>query len=245
MATYLLAFVVSDYAYLEDKNSKPYQRAYSQPNKIEDTHYVLKAGVDIMKALEGYLNVGYSLPKMDQFGINQFAAGAMENWGLVTYRSPYFHWNEKTSTSSEQMTVASIVAHEYAHQWFGNLVSKFLKDGNGICNLTVFPSGVAQVTPKWWTYLWLNEGFATLYEHEAVELAYPEMRFSDLWSIWVVQTVFAVDSADTTRPMTHYAESPRGISALFDRVAYPKCEYMWLTQRKGPRQSVGLAGLSL
>lgn len=201
MPTYLLAFIISDYVYLEDSTVKPIQRAYSQPNKIEDSAYVLKAGVDIMKALEEYLNVDYSLAKMDQFGINQFAAGAMENWGLVTYRSPYFHWNEQTSTTMDQMNVASIVAHEYAHQWFGNLV-----------------------TPKWWTYLWLNEGFATLYEHEAVELAYPEMRFSDLWSLWVVQTVFAVDSADTTRPMTHYAESPAGISALFDRVAYPKCK---------------------
>lgn len=78
--------------------------------------------------------------------------------------------------------------------------------------------------------MWLNEGFATLYEHEAVDLAYPEMGFSDLWSTWVVQTVFAVDSADTTRPMTHYAESPREISNLFDRVAYPKCEQFRLVE---------------
>lgn len=131
MPTYLLAFIISDYTYLEDATVTPLQRAYSQPNRLEDSAYVLKAGVDIMKAFEDYLDVDYSLAKIDQFGINQFAAGAMENWGLVTYRSPYFHWNPETSTTLDQMNVASIVAHEYAHQWFGNLVRFYLKESLG------------------------------------------------------------------------------------------------------------------
>lgn len=124
MPTYLLAFIVSDYDFVEDAAATPIQRAYSEPPKKEDSRYVLKAGVDIMKKFEEYLNVKYSLPKMDQFAINQFSAGAMENWGLVTYRSPYFHYNNKTSPARDQMRIASIVAHEYAHQWFGNLVRR-------------------------------------------------------------------------------------------------------------------------
>lgn len=94
-----------------------------------------------------------------------------------------------------------IIAHEYAHQWFGN-----------------------HVTPTWWTYVWLNEGFATLFENYAVDWVFPEWKILDAFVPNVVQAVMVSDATENTRPMTHYVDSQRDISRLFDSVAYSKCK---------------------
>jgi aminopeptidase N len=102
----------------------------------------------------------------------------------------------------QKETVAAIVAHEYAHQWFGNIVS-----------------------PTWWEFIWLNEGFATLYEFFGADLSYPEFRFNDLMVVRILQSVFELDSYETTRPMNTYNESPAELRSLFDFVAYDKCKF--------------------
>lgn len=108
---------------------------------------ILDAGEKILDAIADYVSVEYNLPKMDQVAIPDFNPGAMENWGLVTYREERFFWNESVNTHTYKTALITVIAHEFGHQWFGNLVG-----------------------PSWWTYIWLNEGFANLFEHIGVDL---------------------------------------------------------------------------
>ncbi|XP_052888365.1 aminopeptidase N-like [Anopheles moucheti] len=200
MSVYLLAFMVSDFLYTE--NAEAAQRVYARPNAINQTQYALEAGVRILSVFDEYLGLPYStfMPKVDQTALTQFSAGAMENWGLCKYREEYLLYEPGVTTYRTQTAITTVIAHEYAHQWFGNVV-----------------------TNKWWSYLWLNEGFATLYEYMAADMAYPERQYRDLFNVQVLQRVLITDADESTRPMTF----SRGatfytIGSLFDNVAYSK-----------------------
>ena len=121
---------------------------------------------------------------------------------MIIIREPALLFDNAVSTYKQRVSIASIISHEYAHQWFGNLVS-----------------------PLWWDYIWLNEGFATLYENYATHLVYPDWEIMDLFRVNVMQSAFGPDGQENTRPMTYNASTPQQIQALFDRIAYPKCEY--------------------
>lgn len=108
-------------------------------------------------------------------------------------------FNPTINTYRNKKSVTTIIAHEFAHQWFGNLV-----------------------TPNWWDSLWLSEGFATVYEYYAAQLTYPEHRYWDLWNVEVVHNALGVDTKGYIRPMTSNAASPNEIAALFDTIAYAK-----------------------
>lgn len=110
-------------------------RVYASPAEVINTELALKDGPRILSAIENYLKTPYSFPKMDQIAIPDFNAGAMENWGLVTYREEALLWNETLHPYQRKLRIVTVIAHEFGHQWFGNAVS-----------------------PKWWSYLWLNEG---------------------------------------------------------------------------------------
>lgn len=117
------------------------------------------------------------------------------------FRERLLLYKENVSTTAEKQDIATIIAHEYAHQWFGNLV-----------------------TPEWWSYIWLNEGFATFFEYYLIDILEPSWRVMEQFNVETLQNALYVDSLDTTRPMTFDAGTPEEIDALFDDIAYAKGE---------------------
>ncbi len=125
---------------MESTQGKVPHRVFARPNAINQSSLILDAGVKILDAIGNYLGVDYSLPKMDQVAVPDFSAGAMENWGLVTYREARFFYDDAVTDYTLKTAIVTTIAHELGHQWFGNLIG-----------------------PRWWSVLWLNEGFANLF----------------------------------------------------------------------------------
>lgn len=120
---------------------------------------------------------------------------------MVTYREALLLFNKDRSTTGNREDVTTVIAHEFTHQWMGNLVS-----------------------PAWWNYLWLNEGFAALYENYILDFVFKGERWVDTFITDTVQPVMITDANPNIRPMTYYVESPERVSSLFDSIAYSKCK---------------------
>lgn len=119
-STYLIAFTVSDFEFLSNENDGAVpHRVIARPNAIHLTEFALQIGVDMLDILSDFVGIPYSLPKMDQAAIPDFAAGAMENWGIVTYREPALFYDINETTVFAEAGISGIIAHEFAHQWFG------------------------------------------------------------------------------------------------------------------------------
>uniref|UniRef100_A0A0A1X0D5 Aminopeptidase n=1 Tax=Zeugodacus cucurbitae TaxID=28588 RepID=A0A0A1X0D5_ZEUCU len=204
--TYLTAFHVSDYAYTEGSLYALPHRLYSKPSAVGQHQFGLVSGILILQELADYYNVPFVLPQMVQVAVPG-KGGAMENWGLVTYGEQYLLYNKSTSTTSAQTSIANIIAHEFTHQWFGN-----------------------HVAVRWWTYLWLKEGFATLFSYEAVEEVYPDWDVYQTLHTDDYQSALSNDGRGTVVPMTHYVQTPSEISGRYGTSSYakPACVlFMW------------------
>jgi len=157
MSTYLVAFVIGELDYVEAHDANGVLvRVYTAIGKAHRGNFALDVCCRTLPFYANYFDIEYPLPKMDLVAIPDFSAGAMENWGLVTYREMRLLVDEKETSKQCKEDVALVVGHECAHMWFGNLV-----------------------TMDWWTDLWLNEGFATWIEYLCVDYCYPEFQ------IWV------------------------------------------------------------
>ncbi|MFA5931833.1 MAG: M1 family metallopeptidase [Candidatus Paceibacterota bacterium] len=200
MSTYLLAFIIGDFEYLESKTKRGVQvRVYTTPGKKHQAKFALECAVKTLEFYEKYFDIVYPLPGLDMIAIPDFASGAMENWGAVTYRESALLVDENYSSSSNKQWVALVVAHELAHQWFGNLV-----------------------TMEWWTHLWLNEGFASYIEYLAVDKLFPK------WDIWTqfstsdLGVALRLDALKSTHPIEVEVHHPDEIGEIFDEVSYSK-----------------------
>ncbi|XP_017885814.1 aminopeptidase M1-like [Ceratina calcarata] len=203
MSTYIVAFVVSNYEFEEDKDSNFTYRVWTRKTMIKRVDYALEMGRKLLEQLNLYTNISYQtyMPdKLDQIAEKDFPAGAMENWGLVIFREGTLLYDQASSTTRTKMRILVIIAHELTHQWFGDLV-----------------------TPKWWKYIWLNEGFANYFQYFITHKIKPELRLDDMFLVDSMQeTAMVVDGSPEVRPMNKDVITPKQIDDLFDGIAYQK-----------------------
>ena len=199
MSTYLVAFIVGELEATDpvDVDGIPL-RIIAPPGKLHLADFAIEAGAHALRYFANYYDVPYPGDKLDMVAIPDFAWGAMENLGCITYRETALLLDPNTATQLEMLRVASVIAHEIAHMWFGDLV-----------------------TMKWWNGIWLNEAFATFAENKSTDAFRPE------WMQWLVMGSDRARSQETdalqsTRPIEFPVASPKEADAMFDVLTYEK-----------------------
>ncbi|KAH8593339.1 peptidase family M1-domain-containing protein [Bisporella sp. PMI_857] len=205
MSTYLLAWAVGDFEYIEDFTKRKYKgkplpvRVYTTRGLKEQARFALDHAPQVIDYFSEIFDIDYPLPKSDLLAVHEFSHGAMENWGLVTYRTTAVLFDENTSDRKYTNRIAYVVAHELAHQWFGNLV-----------------------TMDWWDELWLNEGFATWVGWLATDKIHPE------WNVWAqfvsegMQTALNLDALRSSHPIEVPVKDALDVDQIFDAISYLK-----------------------
>src|SRR4051795_5123659 len=198
LSTYLVAMLVGDFQCIEGSADNIPIRACATPDKKDQGKFALDAAEYIMHYYNDYFGVRYPFGKLDLIAIPDFEAGAMENAGAITFRDTALLLDDVHASVESKRGVAGVIAHEIAHQWFGDLV-----------------------TMKWWDDIWLNEGFATFMTGKPLKAWHPEWRV-DLDEVAGTNGSLAGDSTRSTRPIRQKAETRNEINALFDGIAYGK-----------------------
>jgi tricorn protease interacting factor F2/3 len=200
MSTYLLYIGVGKFAQDKNKHGKTelYAAYADRPTGKINTGFSFEATQKVLDFYESYFGIPFQLPKLHNVAVPEFAYGAMENWGAITYREILLHVDKDTSIRAKK-SVAHVIAHEIAHMWFGDLV-----------------------TMKWWDDLWLNESFATFMDFKSTDSGYPD------WKVWqdFVRTstsgAMGRDSLTKTHPIMAKVHDPEEIEELFDEISYGK-----------------------
>ncbi len=200
MSTYLLAFIVGDLAHIEKAaaDGKPV-RVWTTRGKERQGRFTLDTSIKLLSFYHDYFGIKYPLPKLDHVALPDFSAGAMENFGCITYRETAVLLDEDNSSADTRKRIAVVVAHELAHLWFGDLA-----------------------TMRWWDDLWLNESFATWAATKALHWLFPE------WSMWTdfvsteTQRAFALDGLTNSHPIHQEVQEVSEVGQLFDAISYSK-----------------------
>eukprot|EP00871_Galdieria_phlegrea_P002238 jgi/Galph1/3014/GphlegSOOS_G1672.1 len=200
MSTYLLVFIVGEFDFIEGRTPEGVRmRVYTSKGSSYLGRFALQVGIDSLSFFTRFFDIEYPLPKMALVAIPDFATGAMENWGCITFREITLLIDPEKSSTHARSLVAEVVAHELAHQWFGNLV-----------------------TMEWWTHLWLNEGFATWAADLAVDHLFPDWK---IWMGFVSSTLAAamkLDSLESSHPIEVEIKKASDVNEIFDAISYNK-----------------------
>jgi aminopeptidase N len=198
MSTYLVAMLVGDFVCRDGRSDGTAIRVCTTPDKIGQAGFALQAAEQQLAFFNNYFGIKYPFGKLDIIGIPDFAAGAMENAGAITFRERALLVDEATGSVQQRKIVASVVAHEIAHQWFGNLV-----------------------TMKWWDDIWLNEGFATWAANKPLAVWRPDWKM-EMNVAEELQAAMGLDTLASTRAIRTKVETPDEINEVFDPIAYEK-----------------------
>ncbi|XP_068391775.1 leucyl-cystinyl aminopeptidase [Eschrichtius robustus] len=199
MSTYLVAFIVGELKNLSQDINGTLVSIYAVPEKIGQVHHALETTVKLLEFYQNYFEIQYPLKKLDLVAIPDFEAGAMENWGLLTFREETLLYDNNTSSVVDKKLVTKVIAHELAHQWFGNLV-----------------------TMQWWNDVWLNEGFATFMEYFSLEKIFGELSSYEDFLAARFKTL-KKDSLNSSHPISSLSvQSSEQIEEMFDPLSYFK-----------------------
>lgn len=198
MSTYLLYLGIGKLEELKARLGKIDLIVAATSGKAVKGTFALEVAKGAMKFYQSYFGIPYALPKAHLIGVPEFSAGAMENWGAITFRETALETDENSSFAAKKR-VAEVVSHELAHQWFGNLV-----------------------TMKWWNDLWLNESFATLMAYKVVDELYPRWKMWRDFLINETSGAMGMDSLRNTHPIEVDVRSPSEIEQIFDAITYGK-----------------------
>ncbi|XP_060526874.1 aminopeptidase N-like isoform X2 [Cylas formicarius] len=197
MPTYLVAFLVSDLVKMQ--SSDRLISVWARKEYVSHSSYALEVAPKVLRYFEEYFRISFPLPKIDIAAVPEFGFSAMENWGLITFRESTLLFDPLSSTVEDQRAVATVLSHEIAHQWFGNLV-----------------------TPRWWNDLWLKEGFATYLEYLGVDHAQPTWKITEEFLPSEIEKAMSVDSLESSRPISFNVVNGRQIKQAFDDISYAK-----------------------
>ena len=223
MSSYLLAFVIGE---LHKKSAHTKSgveiNVWATPAQNENTlDFALDIATRSIDFYDEYFGVKYPLPKSDHVALPDFSSGAMENWGLITYRESCLLADPELTPESSRRFIATVIAHELSHQWFGNLV-----------------------TMNWWNDLWLNESFANMMEYVAIDALQPDWHMWEDFATNEVTTALRRDSLDGVQSVQADVNHPDEISTLFDpAIVYAKGGRLLVMVRKLIGEEAFRAGL--